>query len=195
MSQGGRPREFAEEAVLDAAASLFWSQGYEATSMSDIVRATGLGRQSVYNAFGDKRAIFLRALDRYRDRALSAFLVQLEGDDVDLAQVRAALLRLARGQARGERRACLLLNSAMELGRDDDDVRTRTQDHMRRLRRAFQLAVERAQRRGAIDTARDARAAAESLVAVTLGLHLMAKAGASERALCDAVEGGLRGLL
>jgi TetR/AcrR family transcriptional repressor of nem operon len=194
MARGGRPREFVEDAVLDEAADLFWSQGYEATSMADIASVTGLGRQSVYNAFGDKRGVFLKALDRYRDRVLSSFLVQLEGDAVTPADVRVALLRLARHQARGARRGCLLLNASVELGREDEAVRERTQGYMKRLRRAAQVAVERAQAGGALED-RSPRACAESVVALVLGLHVMAQAGASERAMADAVEGTMFALL
>lgn len=188
MTEGGRPREFVEESVLDAALEVFWSQGYAGTTMTHLVKSAGIGRQSLYNAFGDRRAIFLRALDRYFAQQLSTFLEPLERDDATLADVRVVLLRLARQQARGERRGCLLLNSSMELGRDDREVRERTQRYMRRLRRSYQSTVERAG--GA-----DPRASAEALVAVTLGVHVMARAGASERAMADAVEGTLARLI
>ena len=60
-----RPREFDEGAVLDAAVLCFWAQGYEATSVKDLVEHTGITAASLYNAFGDKRAIYQKALDRY----------------------------------------------------------------------------------------------------------------------------------
>ena len=60
-----RPREFEEDAVLDAAMECFWNRGYEATSMRDLVEKTGITGASLYNAFGDKRALYERALDRY----------------------------------------------------------------------------------------------------------------------------------
>ncbi|MBQ8106528.1 MAG: helix-turn-helix transcriptional regulator, partial [Afipia sp.] len=60
-----RPREFEEGVVLDAAMECFWNRGYEATSMRDLVDKTGITGASLYNAFGDKRAIYQRALDRY----------------------------------------------------------------------------------------------------------------------------------
>ena len=63
----GRPRTFDEEAVLDALTALFWRQGYEATSMADIVEASGLNKSSLYNTFGSKQELFATILDRYVD--------------------------------------------------------------------------------------------------------------------------------
>ena len=61
-----RPKSFDEDAVLDQAVELFWDRGYEGTSLADLEAHLGLGRQSLYNAFGDKHTLFLKALDRYR---------------------------------------------------------------------------------------------------------------------------------
>lgn len=63
----GRPKAFDEDAVLDRAAELFWTQGYEATSISDLEERLGVGRQSLYDTFGDKRRLFLRAIERYTE--------------------------------------------------------------------------------------------------------------------------------
>jgi TetR/AcrR family transcriptional repressor of nem operon len=60
-----RPREFDEDAVLDAAVQCFWKQGYETTSVRDLVAQTGIAAASLYNAFGDKRSLYGRALDHY----------------------------------------------------------------------------------------------------------------------------------
>src|SRR5919106_4461692 len=66
-----RPREFDEEAVLDAAIQCFWRRGYEATSVRDLVEKTGITSASLYNAFGDKRALYQRALDRYVEGSIA----------------------------------------------------------------------------------------------------------------------------
>ena len=65
-----RPREFDEEAVLDAAVQCFWARGYESTSVKDLMEATGLTAASLYNAYGDKRAMFRTALDRYIENSI-----------------------------------------------------------------------------------------------------------------------------
>jgi AcrR family transcriptional regulator len=68
----GRPRAYDAEAVLDRAAELFWANGFSATSLDDLSAAMGMGRPSIYNAFGDKQALFLRALERFRDTVASS---------------------------------------------------------------------------------------------------------------------------
>src|SRR6201985_3536475 len=73
-----RPREFDEEEVLDAAMQCFWAQGYESTSIMDLIERTGLTAASLYNAYGDKRAMFRTALDRYIEKGIGARLHRSE---------------------------------------------------------------------------------------------------------------------
>src|SRR3982751_3383022 len=73
----GRPRSFDEDQVLDQIMMLFWKKGYEATGLADLEQATGLGRQSLYGAFGDKRTLFLRIVDRYFQRVLEPYVVHV----------------------------------------------------------------------------------------------------------------------
>jgi TetR/AcrR family transcriptional regulator, copper-responsive repressor len=77
----GRPRSYDPDAVLDRAAELFWANGFSATSLDDLSAAMGMGRPSIYNAFGDKEALFLRALQRYRDTVAMTPLRALEAED------------------------------------------------------------------------------------------------------------------
>src|SRR3954470_2591512 len=73
----GRPRSFDEDQVLDQIMFLFWQKGYEATGLVDLEQATGLGRQSLYGAFGDKRAFFLRVVEHYFERVLKPHIVDV----------------------------------------------------------------------------------------------------------------------
>ena len=72
-----RPREFDMDQALDAAMSTFWAQGYEATSMTDLVEATGLQKGSLYKAFDDKHDLFMKSLSRYLDGAYTAMKIAL----------------------------------------------------------------------------------------------------------------------
>ena len=76
--QMARPREFDEGTALEAAMACFWRRGYEATSMRDLVRSMGISGPSLYNAFGDKRALFRAALERYLDQLPRARIKRLE---------------------------------------------------------------------------------------------------------------------
>jgi AcrR family transcriptional regulator len=77
----GRPRSYDPDVALDSAAQLFWAKGFADTSLDDLSAAMGMGRPSIYNAFGDKDALFLRALERYRDTVGSSPLRAMDGKD------------------------------------------------------------------------------------------------------------------
>src|SRR5690606_20762283 len=94
---GGRPRTFDEDEALDRAMRVFWARGYERTSLPELLDAMGIARQSLYHAFGDKRALFLRCLDRYAAEAARPTLERLRapGRAID------ALLDVVRDWGRG----------------------------------------------------------------------------------------------
>jgi AcrR family transcriptional regulator len=77
----GRPRAYDPATALDSAAELFWAKGFADTSLDDLSSSMGMGRPSIYNAFGDKEALFLRALERFRDTIASAPLRAMDGED------------------------------------------------------------------------------------------------------------------
>src|ERR1700759_4129063 len=108
-----RPRGFDEDEVLDRALSTFWEHGYEGTSIDELVAATGLGRASLYGAFGDKEQIFARAVERYCARAGASLTI-----DEREPSARAALGRLLRAivlksSPRSGPKGCFLLSSAV----------------------------------------------------------------------------------
>ena len=74
----GRPREFDMETVVDGAVRVFRERGYHATSVRDLATCMGIGGASLYNSFGDKHALFVKALKRYLDRSVRARLRRLE---------------------------------------------------------------------------------------------------------------------
>src|SRR5690349_24968801 len=83
-----RPKSFDQDTVLDQAVQLFWERGYEATSMADLEAHLGLGRQSLYNTFGDKQALFLKALERYRNDVGGEALARLNAPGAGLDAIR-----------------------------------------------------------------------------------------------------------
>src|SRR3954452_10637487 len=117
-----RPREFDEDQVVRAARDRFWNAGYAATSMTDLAQATGLGKTSLYGAFGDKHALFMRIFDEYSTGAVEAAHAALDGpDDTASERIRAYLLDNAHGSA-GNPRGCLLARGTAELAGCDEDV-------------------------------------------------------------------------
>src|SRR3954462_1116885 len=122
----GRPRSFDIEAAVERAMGVFWSRGYHATALPDLLRATRLSRGSLYAAFGDKHSLFLRALDRYIADALARIDVELGRRRAPVDGLRTYLAGYV-GRISGAkgRRGCLLVATAMELAGQDPDVEAR----------------------------------------------------------------------
>ena len=184
-----RPKEFAENIVLKRAMDLFWRQGYEATSLQDLEQAMGMGRQSIYNAFGDKHRLFLTALDRYYHKLFSGLMSALERRDASLSEVRDFFRNTVNiYAAQKERRACLLVNATMELALRDASVAERIRVHQGRVESAFRHALRNAREKGELARRVDPDVAARSLTCTTLGLAVLAKGGASKQTLRDAAK-------
>jgi TetR/AcrR family transcriptional repressor of nem operon len=167
---------------------LFWSRGYEATSIQHLVARMGIQRGSLYGAFGDKRALFFAAIERY-DRVMTArLLATLDAPGSGLAAIRRFFrLKVKAAGERGRPRGCLVTNSATELASADRGAASRIGASLGKIEAAFQRAVVRAQQAGEIDPARDARALARFLTSSAQGLSVMAKASPDRATLDDVV--------
>ena len=184
-----RPREFEHDVVLDRAMQVFWSRGYEATSIRHLVDRMGIQRGSLYGTFGAKRALFFAAIDRY-DRVVTAkLLAALDGPASGRDAIR-EFFRLKVELALEPRRprGCLVTNSAAELASRDRGTATRVGAVLARIEAAFHRAVVRAQQAGEIDRARDPRALARFLTSSAQGFSVMAKTF-PERAVLEDIVG------
>jgi TetR/AcrR family transcriptional regulator, transcriptional repressor for nem operon len=187
-----RPRQFDEAAVLNGARRAFQVKGYAGTSLQDLMDATGLGKGSLYAAFGDKRGLYLRVLDRYAEESVTGARAALEGAEPGFAALRAYLLDLAHGSASGP--SCLLASSTAELAGTDADVGARVGQTFGGLEGSFVAAVRRAQADGDIDPEADAEALGAMLLSVARGIEALGHGGTSEDHLVKAVEAALAGL-
>lgn len=184
-----RPPEFEREVVLDRAMRAFWTRGYEATSIQHLVERTGIQRGSLYGAFGDKRALFLAAIEHY-DRVMTAkLLATLDAPGSGLEAIRRFFrLKVDAAQERSRPRGCLVTNSATELASRDRRTASRIGVTLGRIEAAFHRAVIRGQQAGEIDPERDARALARFLTSSAQGLSVMAKASPERAPLEDIVK-------
>ena len=98
---------------------VFWSRGYEATSLADLMAATGLSKSSLYDAFPSKHGLFLAALERYDDLIIEDMVRRLDEARLPRAAITALLIAVANGSVYREQRGCLLANAVMELGPRD----------------------------------------------------------------------------
>lgn len=189
----GRPCEFDEDEALDRAMRAFWEGGYDATSLEQLQAATGMGRQSLYNAFGDKRALFLRCLERYHARGLGRLREQL--GEPPLRRAVAGLFEYVATRADKEKRAgCLQVNTAMELAARDVEVGDLVARFQRDLEAVFTEALEAARRRGELSPRFDCRATGRFLVGTFLGLLVLAKGDPRSEAPADVAKVALRAL-
>lgn len=180
-----RPREFDSNTALESAMHVFWAKGYEATSLDDLCEATGLGRSSLYAAFGDKRGLYLSALDRYEEagvRRIAAALARFPLRKAVAAFVGRIIDDIVAGPGR---RGCFIGNCAAELARGDRTAATRVRRSLDRLEATFRDALASARARGEIAATSDVDALARFLVAGIQGLRLVGKAKPDRAALDD----------
>jgi len=181
-----RPREFDEAAVLDAAMDCFWRNGYEATSVRDLAAHMGITGASLYNAFGDKHALFRQVVRRYAERSMRERISRLESALPTKGAVRAFLGEIVERSTGGDRRGCLLVNTALEAAPDDPELRAEVAARLAEIEAFFRRAVTAAQRDGSIPPGRAPEDLARLLLGVTLGLRVLARS-TPERELLEGV--------
>lgn len=188
-----RPREFDEAAVLDQAMQVFWSRGYDGTSLDDLCDATGLSRSSLYAAFGDKRAVYQRVLRLYEEGAAGRIRRAFDESETAREAVGRFLDQLIAGIVAGPgRRGCFIGNCAAELVAGDDDAAEQVKRSLRRVETALRQGLEAARVRGEFPDGTDIRALARFLTAGIQGLRLVGKANPDRRYLADVASTMLR---
>jgi TetR/AcrR family transcriptional repressor of nem operon len=180
--------------VVDAAMHVFWRQGYGATSVQDLVDATGVQRGSLYGAFGDKHGLLLEALDTYAEQPFQR-LDQLLRESEDPVDAIRQFIRLAGIDSRdmeSASRGCLMGNTCAELASHDEAARLRVESFVGRLRLAMADALRSAQEMGTFDRNRDPEAVAMFVQCSLQGLAVLAKSGPDPRVIDSLINEVLR---
>ncbi|MFC5406635.1 TetR/AcrR family transcriptional regulator [Cohnella soli] len=184
MSKSGRPREFKDTAVIDAAMELFWENGYEACSTDDLCKQTGLGRGSLYNAYGSKHELYEQALLRYHEIGIQAQIEILQRQGPIKDRLRALLdWAIQEDFSNENRRGCLLINAAMERAQRDPVVERLFTRHVDLLERTLHLAIETAQMSGEISRTHQASDLVHLFLSNYYGLRVLNAAQNRERAV------------
>lgn len=185
-----RPREFDECEVLEAALTLFRARGFDGTTLAELEQATGLGRGSLYGAFGDKRTLFLKALGRYLETGMAARLERLSAPGGGRAAIVAVFRDIARSACSDlERKGCMLTNCSMELAHRDPDLACQAARGLDRFEHAFVSAIRTAQAQGEIALDRDPTRLARFLAVCMEGMLVLARIRPDAAWLDDAVAG------
>ncbi len=180
-----RPREFDPDQAIDKAIEVFWRQGYKATSVQDLVEATGVQRGSLYAAFGSKAGMFDAAMDRYMAKYSAPRL--LENEDRPIREALAELLRALVETAVTDksRRGCFVTNTAVELTPHDRAVAKKVASNLGDLEDVLTRRLADAQARGEVRSDREPRALARFLVGSVQGLRVMSKVTPDRERLRD----------
>lgn len=188
----GRPRVFDREQALDTAMRLFWCQGYEATSLSDLTAAMGIAAPSLYAAFGSKEQLFRAAIARYIDDYRCNGGRALADPALSTRQAFEAFFEsIAHSFVEAERRSgCMLI--AAEAGGLPTELREELAGYRSALENEFLLRIERGLRAGDLPAATDAAALAKFLAALTQGLSIQARDGATVEQLAQVVRVAMR---
>jgi TetR/AcrR family transcriptional regulator, transcriptional repressor for nem operon len=187
-----RPREFDEAAVLDAAITRFWQHGYEATSVRDLADEMNIAGASLYNAFGDKRKLYVLALNRYLDQTFRERIGRLESNLPPREAIFAFLREIVkRSVADKRRRGCMLVNSAIESAPHDDRFFDIVAVFLDEVEQFFLRCVRSGQKGGTITTKYAAEDLSKSLLSVLLGVRVLARVKPERKLL----EGLLRPIL
>jgi TetR/AcrR family transcriptional regulator, transcriptional repressor for nem operon len=182
-----RPREFDETTALEAAIECFWQRGYEATSVRDLADKMGISAPSLYNAYSDKHALFVRALEHYLDHSTRARIKRLEDSLPPKQAIRRFLEEIIERSVNDrERRGCFLINSALEVAPHDRKLGALIADRLAEIEAFFYRSIKAAQAEGAVPQDRVAKDLARLLLGVLLGIRVLARSK-PERALLEGV--------
>jgi len=173
-----RPREFDREAALEKALRVFWAKGFAATSTDDLREAMGIGRQSLYGAFGDKRTLYLEALDTYQQRTNSGHAKRLSGAISPLKGIEDLLSGLVLEDDCERALGCMGVGSVGEFGVTDPDLNARRAAASASLGRRISERVSEGQRSGEINPSLDAEETAAFIQMTMTGLQVAARGGA-----------------
>ncbi|MBD0259247.1 MAG: TetR/AcrR family transcriptional regulator [Cytophagales bacterium] len=183
-----RNKEFEEAEVLEKAVNLFWCKGYNGTSMQDVVDCLGISRSSLYDTFGDKRQLYLAALNQYRSQMAGA-LLQTVQQATSVVPTLSRLFEMAVHESLADRlgKGCFMVNSTVELAPHDPEVARIVKANMEDIEEAFYQLIRKGQEQGEVTPKHDARALARFLFNTMSGLRVAAKAGAGRGVYDDVV--------
>lgn len=185
----GRPIEFDPDQVVASATVAFWSKGYEATSLQDLLDATGLSKSSLYQSFGGKQQLFGRCISAYTDRMVALLLERLGGSGSAMQFIRTVLTEIGSEGAHGRRPiGCLVMNTASEFGQREPVFAEWVDSGISRVRAVMLRAIEQGQRAGEISRSRSAAALADYVMSSIAGLRTMVKAGTPTKKVLGVVD-------
>lgn len=169
-------KQFDVDETLSRAMQVFWMQGYEATSMRDLVDVMGINRASIYATFGDKRELFLRALQHYDTTYRRTWLGAISDNNPPKEAILAAFEgAVQQALTEGRRDGCFLVNTALELSPHDDEIAMIVAHGLTETERFFRDSLERARAAGSIAGTIDPTETGRALLSLFIGLRVLSR--------------------
>jgi TetR/AcrR family transcriptional repressor of nem operon len=186
-----RKKEFDQTEVLTKAMEIFWQQGFEATSVDDLVKRMGINRGSLYDTFEDKHTLFLAVIQHYDNTVINPFLSDLDNACTS-GSAKQAIINffhetVSISIAENQRRGCLVTNAAVELAPHDADAEKSIVNSLKRIESAFYVCLAKARQNREISNKHDLRSLARFLTSSLQGLRVMAKVNQDPKFLFDIV--------
>lgn len=169
-----RSKEFEENIVLDKAMKLFWEQGYEKSSMTELVEHMGIHRRSLYDTFGDKHTLFLKTMDRFRDKVNTAIAGEVKRSKTPVEALHFIFDFMIYGEVDAPS-GCLMVNSAVELAMRDPEVDVKSTESFKLSEQLFKDIIIWGQQNGDFNPNCNADELSEHLHAVCVGLRVMTR--------------------
>ena len=171
-----RVKAFDEERAIDKAVDCFWSRGYEATSVRDLGEAMEIGGASLYNAFGDKRTLFVKCLERYANRSSRERMARIEEKHAPKDAIRTFLAEIIERSLKDpDCKGCLLVNSALDVAPHDAAIGKAVAGYLDEIRDFFRRNIETARRAGTMPKSIDAEVVSGHLLGVLMGIRALTR--------------------
>ena len=190
--RSGRPRSFKREDALERAVALFLSNGYEASSLNDLLATMGIARQSLYDTFKSKRELFLEALGAYEAAAIRDYRALLDQPGSPLAKLETILRGWSERARQRPFTGCLVNGAAVDLGRADAQIAQGVRAHFEALTELLSDCLQQAIKAGELLPETDAVSLARLMVNHCQGLIVMAHAGMNDEVIEEITMGLLR---
>jgi TetR/AcrR family transcriptional repressor of nem operon len=190
-----RTKDFNEEEVLEKALAIFWQKGYNGTSMQDLVDGLGISRSSMYDTYTDKYSLFVKSLEKYREKTAGAMLRTVSESPSAKAGIKKLLQSVVNESICDKSpRGCFIVNTCVESAPQDKEIAKIIQENMQDAEEVFYLAIKKGQESGEISGRNDARALARFIINTINGIRVTAKAAADKKVYDDVLKVALDAL-
>lgn len=184
-----RTKDFDEDEVLKKAVILFWQKGYNGTSMQDLVDGLGISRSSLYDTYGDKHTLFIKALENYKESATDkqCYIVSNTSSAKDAIR---QLLELTALELVGDNqhKGCFMTNAAIEVAPHDAEVSNIVCQNDQQIENAFYQAIKKGQESGELSNKQDAMALARFIFNTVKGIRVSAKSTTDKTVFDDIIK-------